>query len=92
VVGVIAYGHYVGYEFDICWEVGPPGYPYVVTIRKILPVQDFTKTGTYTSGSRECLYGELTPTDVGTLRFRVEVVINGVSLAPYTSDPFTVYP
>lgn len=74
----------MGQQLNICWIVGPAGYPYTITIKQIEPAgSSYQKTLSFPSGGpTECVDGYLEASDVPGVRFLLTVVINGVTLAP----------
>ncbi len=83
-------GTHVGNQLDICWTVGPAGFPYSMTIKQIQPAgATFHPTFYYAnSGTEHCFNGVLEASDVPGVQFKLTVVINGVTL----NDTSPVHP
>lgn len=88
VTGLAGY-HNVGQRLDVCWQVGPAGYPYTITIEQVAPAgSSFFKAFSFASGgTTECFEGYLEASDVPGVRFRLTVVINGITLEPGYAPP-----
>lgn len=83
----------MGNQLDICWQIGPAGFPYSITLKQVQPPGAPFQTTLYfgSGGPVECFNGFLEASDVPGVQFTLTVLINGVTLNE-TSPFWTVNP
>lgn len=85
-------GNHVGDQVQICWRIGPPGFPYWITIEQVLPGYGFYNELWFASGGVwECINGYLEHSDVPHIQFTLTALINGITIDE-TSPVWPVYP